>query len=85
MTQRFEQAQELFGFARQLRDIRFRGTERYLEDRDELARAMEARGEELLRADEPRPDTVFRSGRGHAAGGRPFRSETKSRRASAAA
>ena len=40
-------AAELRAFARRLRAIRFRGTEAYLQDLDELARALVRRAKEI--------------------------------------
>jgi hypothetical protein len=43
-----EHAAELRTFARRLRTIRFRGTEAYLQDIDELARALQRRADEIV-------------------------------------
>ena len=43
-----EHAAELRMFARRLRAVRFRGTEAYLQDIDELARALQRRADEIV-------------------------------------
>ena len=48
-------AAELRAFARRLRAIRFRGTEAYLQDLDELARALVRRANEIAPAPAARP------------------------------
>lgn len=77
MTRRFDQASELRALAKRVREIRFRGTERYLEDLDVLARDMDARAAALVRSDEPTAESVFGTGTRKAASGRRFRAETR--------
>lgn len=81
---RFDFATEMRAFAKRARALRFRGTERYLEELDQLARDMDERAAEVVRTTDPAPEGVFLTGPGRSASGRPFRAETRTRRLAAA-
>ena len=81
VPRRFDQAKLLRGYAQRVRDLRFRDAERYLEELDEIAHDMIADADSLVRLAEPTAESVFRTGRGQSAKGRPFRAETRVARA----
>ena len=84
MRRRFDFATEMRAFAKRARDIRFRGTERYLEELDQLARDMDARAAEIVRTIDPPLEGVFMTGHGRSAKGTAFRAEKRAPRLAAA-